>query len=94
LAKERNSSRWKELMADIFELPRDVIMNLPRITIVGNQKVLLENHRGIIHYDCDKIRIGIKGGELIISGRDLQVQRIMVEEIHIKGFIQSMHFEE
>ena len=81
-------------MADIFELPREVLLNLPRLTLVGNQKILLENHRGIIHYDNEKIRVGIKGGELIVSGKNLQVQKIMVEEIHIKGYIESLYFEE
>jgi len=91
---KQKGPRWKELMADFFELPREVLLNLPRLTMLGNQQVLLENHRGIIYYDSEEIRLGIRGGELIITGRDLQVQKIMEEEIYITGRIEHLYFEE
>jgi len=95
--KKRNNTekpKWKEILSDIFELPEDIILNLPRLTLIGNRQLLLENHRGIIEYTGEKIRVGVRGGEIVIQGKQLQIFRLMVEEIYVGGIIEKVYFEE
>ena len=40
-SKKRRVS-FKEIISDMFELPKDVVMDLPRMTLVGNIQVYLE----------------------------------------------------
>jgi len=81
-------------MAEIFELPEDILLNLPRMTFVGQKRLSIENHRGVIEYTREKIRVGMRGGEIIIYGRELQMIRFMADEIHVGGSIEKVHFEE
>ena len=83
----------KAILSDMFELPREVMLDLPRMTLVGNVQIYLENHRGVIAYGEEKIRIGVNNGEIIIKGRNLEIKNLMAEELLIKGKIESLDYE-
>lgn len=89
--KDRGS--LKAIISDLFELPREVMMDLPRLTLVGNVQVYLENHRGVIAYDESLVRIGVSNGEIIIRGQDLKIKNLVAEELLIKGIIESLEYE-
>lgn len=79
-------------LADLLEMPREVVMDLPKVTIVGNLQVLLENHRGIIEYSPERLRISVNLGEIIISGEGLVLRNILPEQIVVEGKVISISF--
>lgn len=83
----------KAIISDMFELPREVIMDLPRLTLAGNVQVYLENHRGVIAYNEALVRIGVSNGEIIIRGQELQIKNLAAEELLIKGLIEGVEYE-
>lgn len=83
----------KEIFSDLFELPREVVLNLPRLTMVGNGQLYLENHRGVIAYDEYRVRVGVNDGEIIIRGRGLQLKNLLAEELLVKGIIEGVDYE-
>lgn len=92
--KKRGGTKWKELLAEFFELPREVVLDLPRLILVGNSELFLENHRGIIEYDESKVRVGTRNGEIIIRGQGLQIRSMLQQELSLVGFIEAVEFEE
>ena len=88
--EERN--KWRENIADFFELPKEVLMNLPRMTLIGNIQLYLENYGGIIEYNQQILRLSIRGGEIIIQGDDLVIRIFFSEEIFIEGKIHSIEY--
>jgi sporulation protein YqfC len=89
----KDGKRWRRELADFLELPREIILNLPRLTIVGMIQCLLENHRGVIAYTNEMIRIAVAEGEIIIRGDNLVIRTLAGEEIAVEGKISSLHFE-
>ncbi len=79
-------------LAEILELPKDIILGIPKITMVGNLQLFIENHKGILEYTDTYIRINTKSGILQISGRNLLLKNIIYEEIIIVGEIIQMEF--
>lgn len=77
-------------VAEVLELPKEIIMDTPRMTIIGNIQLNIENHRGIIEYDNCKIRINTKIGIIKITGSDLIIKNILPEEIVITGEIENV----
>ena len=53
-------SRGKEFIAEKLELPKDVVLDLPKIIIVGRNEITIENHKGIISFKDDLIKINTK----------------------------------
>ena len=80
----------KEKINAMFDLPKDIIVNVPRITIVGFEDLLIENYKGILEYELDKIRINTNGGLIILYGEKLCIIELSKESILIKGKINSV----
>jgi sporulation protein YqfC len=91
--------RWRELQRQLrrktaaaLDLPGEVAFNLPKIVITGNVQVLIENHRGIVSYGREEVRLLVEAGEVAVSGRGLVIRSIVPEEIVIEGEIQGVRF--
>lgn len=82
----------KNSLAEILELPKDVILDIPKITMIGNLQIYIENHKGIIEYSNNRIRINTKSGVLRIGGKNLILKNIVIEEIVIVGEIDDVQF--
>lgn len=80
----------KQRMAEALELPKDVIMDVPKLTMVGNIQLSVENHRGIIQYDSNCIRINTSSGVYKITGSELYIKSIVAEEIVVAGLIENI----
>ncbi|MDS1029454.1 sporulation protein YqfC [Bacillota bacterium LX-D] len=77
---------------DFLELPQDALLDLPKITITGDKYLCLENHRGIIEYNSEKIRVSVLGSQLEISGKELILKNIKTDEIAVEGQIEGLLF--
>jgi sporulation protein YqfC len=82
-----------QALAGIFEIPQDIILDLPRITLLGNKQLLIENHKGIIEYDPSLVRIKMTQGELIIRGTNFTLGSLQVEQILIEGTIIELKYD-
>ncbi|MBS3994913.1 MAG: sporulation protein YqfC [Alkaliphilus sp.] len=86
------SKEIKETVSELLELPKDIILDLPRITLVGNLQLYIENHRGLIEYSNQRIRIYTKNGIMRIMGKNLVIKTVIKEEIIIVGLIEHIEF--
>ncbi|NLK43294.1 MAG: sporulation protein YqfC [Tissierellia bacterium] len=77
-------------ISEAFELPRDIIMDLPKLTVIGDKEASLLNHKGIIEYTQETIRVNTKSGVFKITGEDLEIKTILSEEIIITGRIKKI----
>lgn len=82
----------KQSLSGFFEIPGDIMLDLPRIVIIGNLKVFIENHRGILEYSPEAVRIGLAEGEVCITGEKLMLRTILADEICIGGQISGLSF--
>ena len=80
MSQRRKKGSFKEIVADLFELPQEVLLDLPRVTLVGNVQLYIENHRGVISYDENQVCLSVKNGELIVRER-LQIKNLLEEEL-------------
>jgi len=80
-------------IAEVFELPGDVVLNLPRVTLIGNAQMAVENHRGLVRYDPASITVGCGGYQMIVDGESLVIGNVSNEELIIRGTILRIVFE-
>ncbi|ATW27315.1 sporulation protein YqfC [Candidatus Formimonas warabiya] len=80
-------AKFKSAFADLLEIPPDIALNLPRITMIGNLQLNIENHKGIVEYTDSKIRVLVARGTLDIEGSNLILRNIQLDEIMINGEI-------
>lgn len=79
-------------MADFLEIPKDLVLELPKIIIIGREELYLENHKGIIEYSLQRLRINLSRGFLEIEGEQLEIKALMPDEMKILGEIRSVKY--
>lgn len=92
--KETDIHSLKERVAELSELPKDVVMGMPVLTVMGQTELSLENYRGIIEYTDTLIRVQIKGGQIRVTGKRLQVASYTNDEMKVNGYIQSIEYQQ
>lgn len=82
--------RLLERTAQALELPADVVAGLPRVELTGDRELRMENHRGILAYGAEEIRIS--GGRLVIKvrGAGLELRAMNAGELLITGAIRGV----
>ncbi|NPV70472.1 MAG: sporulation protein YqfC [Firmicutes bacterium] len=90
---ERKGGRIRNRIAGALELPGDVVLDLPRITLIGNVEMSVENHRGLIEYSPECVVIGFGEGQITIRGEELKIGSIVPDEITLTGRICSIGLE-
>ena len=91
---ERGERRPRVLdrAADRFDLPGEVLANLPRITVTGGQRVVVENHKGLMDYGPNAILIA--GGKVTLKllGDNLELRAMNAQELLISGDVFQVEF--
>lgn len=90
--RRRKLREVKTTVSEMFELPKDIMLNLPRISMIGNNQMLVENHRGVIEYTPQKIRLNSTIGVIRIEGQDMDLKNIAADDIMITGVIKHVEF--
>lgn len=76
-----------------MEIPKDIALDLPKVVMVGDLQVFVENHKGILEYTPGLIRIAVSPGELIIRGSDMYLRNILMHEIALEGHITAIELK-
>ena len=82
-----------EKTAELFDLPADALAGLPKVELVGDRELRIENHRGILAYGTEEIHVS--GGVFIvkIAGEGLELRAMTGVELLITGQIAHIHME-
>ncbi|MEE1350685.1 MAG: sporulation protein YqfC [Clostridia bacterium] len=85
--------RFRERMAEKLELPKDVVMDLPRVSICGDKEVFVENHKGVTEYTDKCIRIKMNDGMIGICGDDMRIIVLEKDRMIINGDFERLEYE-
>ena len=89
-----DTKNLKSRIADVSGLPKDVVLGIPVLNILGQNEAYIENYRGILEYTDKLIRIQTKLGKIHVNGHGLQIEYYMNDEMKIMGHIISIEFHE
>lgn len=79
---------------EILEIPVELSTNNPKITIIGFERVLIENYKGILEYQEYFIRLNSYIGIININGFNLNLEEMTSDDLLITGKIESIDFED
>ncbi len=82
----------KERVTEVLELPKEIVLNMPKLTMLGNGDLIVENYKGILEYDEGVIRLNTTSGIIRVTGADIYIKEITMESIMIFGNIQALEF--
>ncbi len=74
----------------ILEIPQEVYSDVPKITIIGFDEMIIENYKGILEYEEFFIRISTYKGIISINGYQLNLETMTNDDIIILIFLCSL----
>lgn len=87
------SRKIRKWAVEALDLPGDLVFDLPRLTMIGNKQLLIENHHGLVHFSPEEMHLELKQGLLKVEGAELVIKAIMPEEIVIEGRIFGIKYQ-
>ncbi|HEY8343279.1 MAG TPA: sporulation protein YqfC [Calditerricola sp.] len=85
----RRLRRWA---VQTLDLPDDALLDVPRVTMIGTFHAYIENHRGVLQFDGQELRLLLTSGQLVIRGKNLVLRAILPEELFVEGQIDTITF--
>lgn len=80
----------QSLFAEALEMPEELALDLPRVTLVGNISLEVENHKGIISYSAREVRLRVSDGYLIARGNGFRLRSISRTDASLEGEINNL----
>lgn len=74
-------------LAGVAELHNEPLPGLPILELVGDQRVLIEGHRGVVGYTSQCVCVKVRYGKLAVCGKDLRLSHMSKEQLVITGRI-------
>lgn len=90
MAKTR---KIKNRFESILEMPKEVYTNLPKLTVVGFEEMIIENYKSILEYEEFFVRINTYIGVININGFNLNLEKMTNDDVKITGTIESIDLE-
>jgi sporulation protein YqfC len=87
---QRKHTPIVQKMANFLDIPLDMVIDWPRVTLSGNRNLTILNHRGVIEYDQTLVRVNTRFGELKISGDGLTLISALKDEVIVEGKINKL----
>lgn len=84
--------RARTILTNYFALPSDVVLELPRITLIGQLHLYIENHKGLIVYSKTELKLKTNNGFVQIKGTDFTIKKMLHDEILLEGTIEEVKF--
>ncbi|MCR5147252.1 MAG: YabP/YqfC family sporulation protein [Clostridia bacterium] len=91
MSRKRNS--MKNRISKVFEVPEEVSLKIPKLTILKFEEMLIENYKAILEYQDFFVRIQTYIGIININGYQLSLEEMTIDDLIVKGKIESIDFE-
>lgn len=77
-------------ITDSADLSCEPVPGMPLLELAGDNRVLIEHHRGIREYTPCRIRICVNYGMVCVSGCNLELMQMTREKLIISGKIDGI----
>lgn len=77
----------------IFDVPEELYNEIPKVTIINFDRMMVENYVCILEYQDYYIKIKMKSGLININGFKLSMNEMTKDDLIITGIIDSVDFE-
>lgn len=91
---EEKFNKSREAIVEKFDLPSEIILDIPKVIVTGDREITIENHKGIVTFDKEVIKVNSRIGIVKIEGINFEVLYIGGSTIVISGKFKSIVYED
>ncbi len=87
-----HSKQTTKKLIETLDLPQDIFLGIPILSLCGNKELYISNHRGILSYGQEEMIILAKEYQIRVKGKALNIVSYTKEDLTIQGYILSLEF--
>ena len=91
---EDKIKKRKKVLVDKLEMPKEIDLDVPRITVIGRNEITIENHKGILIFEKNEIKIKTSLEPLTIKGNSFEILYIATSTLIISGYFDYIGYGE
>jgi sporulation protein YqfC len=80
------------MAVELLELPKDALLDVPRVTLIGGLQAYVENFQSVVQFSDKQLRLQLTKGQLVIQGTTLEIKRILGDQVMIEGNIDLIQY--
>ncbi len=80
-------------LCERLELPAEAAADAVKLTVTDGRRVLVENHRGLLEYSAEQIRVSTGRGQIVLRGSGLTLGAMNARELLVRGKLQTAEWE-
>ena len=84
---------WMERAARRLDFPAEAVAGATRVTMTGADRVLVENHKGLLCCTDTEVAVSCGHGSIRISGAELLLRAMDAEMLVVTGRIAGVEVE-
>ena len=77
-------------LTEDLELPGEILPGQSLVELVGDSRVLVENHRGVTEYSRCRIGATVSFGRVLVCGENLELARMTQRQLVITGRVEGV----
>lgn len=81
---------FSDRVTDILEIPGETMFRLPSLQWTGQDRLYVQNHKGILDYTPGWLVVDTARGSYKISGEDLRLELLSRDSLLLRGEIISI----
>ncbi|MCO7175682.1 sporulation protein YqfC [Sporolactobacillus kofuensis] len=86
------NAQLKRWFAEVSNIPEDVVLGVPRMTLIGQFRLSIENYKSVLAFSNTELRLALNEGELHIAGENFVLETILEKEIVLQGRVNDVRF--
>ncbi|MBR0425610.1 MAG: YabP/YqfC family sporulation protein [Clostridia bacterium] len=90
----KRKRRMHKAVLDAFGIPEDLDPRLVKITWLGRTVIAVEQHRGILGFEPEEIRLASEQGDVVIRGKGMQMSELTETRAYLEGEFDGIFFGE
>ena len=83
----------REYLAESMDMPKDVMMDLPKLSVCGDKEIYIENHKGLLEYSDEIISVKMRDGIIRLCGHKLRIISLRSRDIVVNGEFERVEYE-
>ncbi len=92
MEKNARARELRTRMAELFDLPADLVAGLTHMELLGDRQFFLEGHGGILSYSDAQIDVSAGGTVVRVRGGGLELRSMTGDAVRIRGRIDAVEF--
>ena len=90
--KKQHLKQSMKAFVEAAQIPEDFLKGNVLVSMEGQERVVIENFKGISSYTEQEIRLVTNRRKICVSGKKLRIVKYTKEEIEISGYINKLEY--